>query len=196
MPPQPRSCSFSGTSTISTPKSSAGRTTSQIATKKLRSARRRAESRSGRAGVPGVSARNAQRTRPAALTATKVGRTPATVATAPSAGPSSDPKTAAPITVPISVPRRLGGPAATTHASAPAHENALPTPWANRAAPSAVTSLARPKPRLAAAVRATPTRTAGRGPKREAASPPGTDAASTPAAYKAESTPAPPFPSP
>ena len=170
--------------------------TSQIAASSDASIRRRAESRCGSARAPGVTARSAHSAKPSPLTPRNAGRTPTTVASAPSAGPSSAPKTAAPIAVPISAPRRPGWADPTSQASAPAHENALPKPCASRAAPSAHTLVASPKPRLAAAVKATPTRTARLAPKREAANPPGTEAASTPTAYAAESAPAPLFDSP
>ena len=126
----------------------------------------------------------------------EVAVTPATVAIAPTTGPISAPKTAAPIVVPISAPRRSRGAAATSHASAPAQESALPIPCRSRAAPRAHASSANAKTKLATAVTDTPTSAARCGPKRAATSPLGRDAISTPAAYAAESTPADPFDSP
>ena len=127
-------------------------------------------------------ATKAASTKPAALTPTKVARTPASVASAPRTGPRRAPKTAAPIVVPITVPRRLGAATATTQASAPAQENALPIPCAKRAIESVQISVAIPKARLAAAVSVVPSSTAHFAPKRDAAIPPGMDAARTPAA--------------
>ena len=63
-------------------------------------------------------------------------------------------------------------------------------PWTKRAAPRTQTLSARPKAKLAKAVNATPPRAALRGPRREAATPLGTEAVSTPAPKAAKRTPA------
>ena len=68
------------------------------------------------------------------------------------------------MTVPISAPRRSRGAAATSHASAPAQESALPTPCRKRAAPSSQALSAKAKTTLAAAARLTPASAALRGP--------------------------------
>ena len=179
-----------------TPNNSAGRTTSHRAAASGASIRRSAESRCGCVLAPGIAARKAHRTIPTPLTATKAAVIPTTVAAAPRAGPSSAPKTAEPIAVPISAPRRPGGAEATSQASAPAQEKALPSPCASLAIASTQTLPARPNASVAKAVAATPIKTARLAPNREATRPPGTDAASTPAAYAAVSAPAPPLPSP
>ena len=65
--------------------------------------------------------------------------------TRPAAGPSSAPKMAAPIAVPSISPRRSRGVPATSQASAPAQESALPNPCASRAIPSSTAESAKPK---------------------------------------------------
>ena len=164
-PPQPASCRRSGTSTATTPNRSAGSTSSHIPPSSRRSARRKSSLNGcGWAGTPGVAATQIASATPSRATPPKVARTPATVAIAPITGPNSAPKTAAPMTVPISAPRRSRGAAATSHASAPDQESALPTPCRKRAAPSSQALSAKAKTTLAAAARLTPASAALRGP--------------------------------
>ena len=88
--------------------------------------------------------------RPAASTAASenTGAVPIPSASAPRAGPSSAPTIAAPIAVPMSSPRRAAGDRATSHASAPAHEQAPPTPCMNRATSRTRIESATPKTKL------------------------------------------------
>ena len=109
---------------------------------------------------PGATAgvRSAQPARTSATpaTATNAGRGPMPSAKAPTAGPSSAPKIAAPIAVPSISPRRSRGVPATSHASAPAQERALPKPCASLAIPSSAEEPAKPKAALATAMSSSP----------------------------------------
>ena len=69
---------------------------------------------------------------------------PAIEAIPPRIGPQSAPPIARPNAVPISAPRRPGGAAATSQASAPVHENELASPCAKRARSSCQTESAKP----------------------------------------------------
>ena len=71
---------------------------------------------------------------------------------------------AEPIAVPSISPRRVTGEAAISQVRAPAQASEPPTPWAKRAIPSDHASPAKPKPRLATPMSATPMRRARRGP--------------------------------
>src|SRR5205814_63823 len=84
-------------------------------------------------------------------------------------GPNSAPAIAAPNAEPISCPRRPPGAAATSHASAPVHVNALETPWKKRATSSDHSESASPKATVVAVRMVRPVRTAGLTPKRAVA---------------------------
>ena len=83
---------------------------------------------------------------------------------------------------PISSPRRSRGAAPISHPSAPAHEQAPPTPWTNRAASSSTTSFAVAKTIPDAESRPSPVKTVGRTPTRDASNPAGMLAVNVPAA--------------
>ena len=197
--PKPSAARRSGASTESVPKRSEGRTTSQqpASIRRSESAPRSAPGPCiSPGGRPGVIA--AHPTRPSERTPTvvKVTPIPASEATPPSTGPNSAPATAVANAVPIRLPRLPGGDADTSHAIAPVHENALATPWANRAASSCHGSLAIPKSTVHAATTVRPTITVTFGPARAVTMPLGIAPTSAPAGYEAASNPAPVFPSP
>jgi hypothetical protein len=70
----------------------------------------------------------------------------------------------------------------TTQASAPAHENAPPTPWRKRLTSSTTTSWPSANPMPVRLISDNPVSMVGRGPTRAASMPPGIDAISVPAA--------------
>ena len=98
--------------------------------------------------------------------------------------------------VPIRLPRRPGGDAATSHASAPVQENALASPWRNRARSSCHASFAIPNSTVQKATAVSPITTVGLTPARAATIPLGMAPTSAPAGYAAASTPAPALPRP
>ena len=137
--PSPSAESRSGASTESAPNRSAGRATNQPAASTRRSAIVRSSAAASCArSFAGAGTIAAQPTSPndATATAPNVQPMPATDATPPITGPKSAPKTAAANARPIRAPRRSGGDDATSHPSAPVHENALAIPCAKRAASS------------------------------------------------------------
>ena len=106
---------------------------------------------------------------------------PAIEAIPPRIGPQSAPPIARPNAVPISAPRRPGGAAATSQASAPVHENELASPCAKRARSSCQTESAKPNAVLVSAMQQRPTITVGLTPARAATIPLGIAPTSAPA---------------
>jgi hypothetical protein len=142
----------------------------------------------------GVAAAPVARSTASPATVANAGAVPVKEATAPSTGPNNAPAIAAPKADPINRPRRPAGAAATSHASAPVHENALDTPWRKRARSSDQTESAKPNATVVTARSERPTSTVGLTPTRAANMPLGIPAASAPAGYMACSTPAPALP--
>src|SRR6266542_38903 len=195
--PQPRSERRSGASTERLPNSNAGRRQSQTPIWIFRTPRARKSIRSdcGRSGAAaGVIHAAVARTSDRPATVPNAGPVPVYDAIAPSTGPKSAPTIAAPNADPISCPRRPGGDAATSQASAPVQENALETPCRNRARLSVQTESARPKATVVTASSDRPISTVGLTPSRAAAMPPGIAATSAPAGYIACRRPAPALP--
>ena len=182
--PQPASPSSSGTSTARTPKRSAGSTINQSAPRMsgCRTAPSSARGDCGSETTAGVRSAQTASTTDTPATPTNAGRVPTASAKAPTAGPSNAPKMAAPIAVPSISPRRSRGVPATSQASEPAQEIALPNPCASRASPSSAAEPAKPNAMLANAMSTSPATTARRGPKRAAAIPPGIAPMSAPSA--------------
>ena len=117
-----------------------------------------------------------------AASAEKIVARPASAAAAPSTGPNIAPNTAAPIAFPSAWPRRSRGVAAMSHGSAPDHMKPPLNPCSRRAPKSIQKSFAKPKPRLAAPMSASPSKTARRGPNHDAATPPEMPPTSAPVA--------------
>jgi hypothetical protein len=148
----------------------------------------------GRSGVAaGVSHAATSSTSASAATPPNAGAVTVSEETAPTTGPNNAPTIAAPNAEPISCPRRPGGDAATSQASAPVHVNALETPWQNRARSSDHSEFARPKATVVAIRIVSPMSTDGFTPSRAVAIPLGTAATSAPAGYMPARTPAPAF---
>src|SRR5262249_26906072 len=129
-------------------------------------------------------------------TAPNVQPTPATDAIPPITGPKSAPTTAAAKAFPIRRPRRSGGALATSHASAPVHENDEAHPWAKRARSSCHACSATPNRIVQTPTRVRPTITVGLAPTRDATRPLGIAPTNVPAGYAAARTPAPVLPRP
>src|SRR3954454_25303260 len=186
----------SGTSTAIVPNISPGTATSQTPAATRPSASAPMSSRGG--DVPSGGAGGVLSAQPASNTATtatpqKVGAIPIAAPTIPTTGPASAPATAAPIVVPIISPRRSGGAALATHASAPAQEAAPATPWRKRAASSTTMEPANANATLDTVMSVSPSSTVARTPARAARYPPGMVPANGPARHAAASTPAPDF---
>ena len=103
------------------------------------------------------------------------------VAAPPITGPRSTPNSAAPSAPPIACPRRSGAVTPISHASAPAHVHAPPTPWTKRAASSTPILSAWPKATLVAAISDSPVTAVALAPMRPASQPAGSEATSVPA---------------
>ena len=127
---------------------------------------------------------------PTTATPKNTGSCPSRPASAPSTGPNIAPATAAAMPVPISSPRRSRGAAPMSHASAPAHEAAPPSPWTNRAMSSTTMLEANANTTLAATIIPSPSSTVGRTPTRDAIQPPGSAPMNVPAGYAAARIPA------
>ncbi len=78
-------------------------------------------------------------------------------------------------------PRRSGAVTPISHASAPAHVHAPPTPWMKRAVSSTPIDSPWPNATLVAAISASPVMAVALAPTRPASQPAGSDASSVPA---------------
>ena len=131
------------------------------------------------------------RATPATAAAENAGPVPTWSAIAPITGPNSAPPTAAPIAMPSISPRRSGTPTPASQARPAAQVQALPRPWANRAASRTASADAQPKTSVDTLIMARPSSVVRLAPRREVSSPPGSAPIRVPSGYEATRSPAP-----